>query len=503
MSLDPQTAMLVFYNLKKDPFTIQDAYSPVGKRYELLEQLIHLNQFGHMALGVLAPEGYGKTTLFKMLARQLQMQTDMQVVTFSPDEPKAGLDLLQQLAVAWHLDDISSDKQQLLRQLRSHNLAHSAMGLKHSILIDNAEKLGQDGLYTLHELVSGLPEEQAIGLTLFCREGKVDLRTIYKPAESLHLIHMQALSNKDVFGFIQDHFIAAGHKQGIPFPAEVIEKLYIASEGIPSEVKRLTREYMLAQAGEVSGEVKGSVPKLHILSISALVLVILGSLLFQILNTETPESVAPPLAIDTAVTLTPNSVKDRLNSAVAEVEARQQDQSETESQNAGDVIEIPVAVSKPVPIASKVVLPIGAVEIEAEVPIEVVAVEPTSAESLEAVAEDERAVELATEAAVTQNTFASLEAPSWLDQVEGTSFTIQLLGARTEKAVKQFIDNQLRPDSFRYHKIQHQGADWFIVTYGLFAEKPRAVEAIALMPDSLKKQNPWIRSIQSIRDGRP
>jgi len=494
MSRDPQSAMLDFYNLKKDPFKTPDAYSPVGKRHELLEQLIHLNQFSHMALGVLAPKGYGKTTLFKLLSKQLQMQTDIQVVTFSPEGPISGIDLLQQLAVSWHLDDVADEKQLLLRQLRSHNLAHSAMGLRHSILIDDAEKLGQDGLETLHELVSGLPEEQAIGLTLFCKEGAVDLRSIYKPAESLHLIHLQALSNIDVFGFIQDHFIAAGHKQGLPFPAEVIEKLYIASEGIPSEVKKLTHEYMVAQAMEMPDSPKGSIPKLHILSISGLVLIILGSLLFQIFNNEKPKDDEDAKVLMLSDRLSTNAVVEKLNDAVAKVEARQVEPSNRASSESTSSVEIPVTLSKPEPIAANSVSP----AVEATVDTAQMVEQDASTTGTSDVVEQSDSVDSIT--VVVPDQQVPEKTPGWIYLVDAKSFTIQLLGTRTEKSAKEFIDNQLRSDSFRFHKTIYKGADWYVVTYGLFEEKVLAENAIQMMPDSLKKQKPWIRSIQSLRD---
>lgn len=468
-----ESAYMGFYNLKKDPFAIPESYSPVGKRHELLEQLIHLNQFSHMVLAVIAPEEYGKTTIYNMLAKQLELQSDLQVVKFTPENSIPSIDLLQQIAHAWQVEDISFEKETLLRQLRSHNLSQSFIGMRHCILIDNAEVLGEDALNSLHELTSGMPEEQAIGLTLFCKEGSVDLRSIFKPADSLHLIYMQALSNKDVFGFIQDHFITAGHKQGLPFPPEVVEKIYIASEGIPGRIKKITKDYMIEQAGELKKSAPGAIPKLHIYAISGLVLVILGSLIFQIFSFGEGTKVIPE---PTKTVISP--VSEKLKQAVSKVESRQKEAGQTvdtepkQNEAGQSVIEIPIVLGEK-PVEAK------SITQDALLPV------------------PQQEVIVAKETPVTQPPEIK---KTWIDNVEPSAFTIQLLGARTQKAVTDFIGNQDRPESFNFHETQHEGNRWFIVTYGIYDIKENATQAVKLLPENLKKQSPWIRSIQSILD---
>ena len=470
---------LEFYGLTKDPFAADaDIFCPVGKRHDILEQLIHLNQFSHLTLVVLAPDGYGKTTLFNVLKKQLLQLGIVRIVSFAADPDWTVEAILQQIADSWGISVDTDDIDQALRTIRSHHLSQSVIGIRHCILIDDADQLQEEALETIYQLVAGLPEDQAIGVTLFGNEGSVDFRTYFKPANMIHTIHLSALSNKEVFVFLQDHFEAVGHKRGVPFSPEVVEKIYLSTEGIPLHIKRVAAEYMSQQARSHVVE-KHSIPLAHFIAIGALVVLILVAFLYQRWQSR-PEPVVVAPADN-------KELSERLQQAVAKVEARQQPQAETtptkESSSPGQP-ETPTdeAISQPIPVQP--------IEQPKTIPVES-KVEAPKQETVNVPGEKEVAKPVVPKTAEVSK--------SWFNTAKDDAFTIQLLGVRTEQSIKDFIQQQDHPERFAYYKTTFQKKDWYVAVTGEYRSKNEALAAVNKMPEALNKLKPWVRPIADIR----
>lgn len=85
--------------------------------------------------------------------------------------------------------------------------------------------------------------------------------------------------------------------------------------------------------------------------------------------------------------------------------------------------------------------------------------------------------------------------------VKDDHYTLQLLGARSEESVKQFIQAHDIADSTHYFKTKLSGKDWYVVVYGDYYSKAEALSAIDSMPSSLRDQSaqPWVRELKSIQ----
>lgn len=81
-------------------------------------------------------------------------------------------------------------------------------------------------------------------------------------------------------------------------------------------------------------------------------------------------------------------------------------------------------------------------------------------------------------------------------------YTLQLLGARKEANVKQFIQQHALTDKTYYFKSHLAGADWYVVVYGEYSSKEAAKAAMERMPSSVKQQKitPWVREFKSVQE---
>ena len=80
-------------------------------------------------------------------------------------------------------------------------------------------------------------------------------------------------------------------------------------------------------------------------------------------------------------------------------------------------------------------------------------------------------------------------------------YTIQLLGARSEDSIKQFIQRHAIETQTHYYRTQLRGKDWYVMVYGEFPTKESAKTAIEKMPSSLQNERlqPWIRELSHIQ----
>lgn len=516
------------FGLKKDPFEIVNAYSPVGKRHEILEQMVHLSQFSNLVIAVVSPAGYGKSVLCKMLDKQLSAEKDLIVTRFNLVSRVSGMSLLQRLSEAWKLEAPSVNRETLLRQLRNDQLKRSTVGLRHCIIIDNAEFVDADGLQMLQALTTGLPEDRSIGLALFCHDSVVDLRSIFKPAESLHVIRLQALTQRDVYAFIKDHFRMAGAKKGVAIPPEAIENIAVDSEGVPAKVIALTREYMVAQSGVQLEGMGSQITKTQRIAIAVVgSAILLSGALFLVQSlffnaTSITPVVNEPLALPTNAPA-PASTKQVPISTVNNDLAAPTPQSalsvatpvntapaiakETKATSASTPSVVSPVVNNEAPTPSPEVVaavtPSPEVTQSAEAPIidATVVEKPSVANPPVTAPTVTKSVAAATPAAKTTVATKTTSAVSrdWLIKAAPTAYTIQILGSGNEPAVQAYIDGQANPNDFDYVRTTRNGDAWYVVLYRVFDTKDQAVALIPKLPDNIKAKSPWVRSVGSIR----
>jgi len=72
---------------------------------------------------------------------------------------------------------------------------------------------------------------------------------------------------------------------------------------------------------------------------------------------------------------------------------------------------------------------------------------------------------------------------AWLQQQGNDSYTLQVLAARSEDAVRQFIAGQKDPDQYGYFQSVEDGQPWFIVVYGSYGSRVQAEGTVPSLAD--------------------
>jgi type II secretory pathway predicted ATPase ExeA len=79
--------------------------------------------------------------------------------------------------------------------------------------------------------------------------------------------------------------------------------------------------------------------------------------------------------------------------------------------------------------------------------------------------------------------------------------TLQVLSLSSEQKAKNYIDQSALVDksALSYYRRGSESSDSFVVLYGDYPDKQRALQAQKMLPDELKKSAPWPRSMADIQ----
>jgi len=87
----------------------------------------------------------------------------------------------------------------------------------------------------------------------------------------------------------------------------------------------------------------------------------------------------------------------------------------------------------------------------------------------------------------------------WLLSLDPKQYTLQMIGARDEAAVQEFISIYPSLTKVAYYKTLFKGSDWYVVIYGQFATKNEARQAVTRLPKKLIASKPWARPLASVQ----
>jgi septal ring-binding cell division protein DamX len=90
----------------------------------------------------------------------------------------------------------------------------------------------------------------------------------------------------------------------------------------------------------------------------------------------------------------------------------------------------------------------------------------------------------------------------WLDGAEGGVFSIQLLGSNDPALLRNYFETLSKyieiEKVFVYRTVANQQPS-MTVLYGAFGSRLDAVKSLEALPDELKANRPYIRTVQGIR----
>jgi DamX protein len=83
--------------------------------------------------------------------------------------------------------------------------------------------------------------------------------------------------------------------------------------------------------------------------------------------------------------------------------------------------------------------------------------------------------------------------------LKSQGYTVQLLAAHNPHTIQSFLVLPSVRVKASYFRTRHEGKDWFVLVYGCYNTPVQARAAIAQLPEIIRLQNPWVRSLASIQ----
>ena len=529
---------LSHYQFEHDPFSGRGSsfkFFP-AKRRSVLNELQHLARYSKLMLVVTGPQGSGKTVLHQALVAQVTEPAQSIVISASAAVDAASM--LAQVSSALGLFD--SEIADVLKHIEQMSVA----GKEVHVLIDNAEYLEESALLFLQRLAQGVND--ACARVVLFSDSSINplLEKIADNADLHYVIALEPWDDDETLEYIEQRLIDAGQPIDV-FSAQQLRDIYTQSQGWPGRVNSIAKSMLIGQMSRKSSGKKAAVMPIKYIMILAVIA--LALVLFWLLrkdgsdSTSQQDTVSPvveQLKLEPVVipaTPTSNSkievpldlnpvpvVREPLAQALnaeedeaqllnepytdAQLEALRNAPAytaEQEQQSAADapqtstapaVEELPEPV--PVPVVS-VPVPVSTPPAQATTPV----VQPVKKPVAKPAAVVRKAAAPA-KPAQRKAAASSLKGTSghsqWFKQQAPTRYTLQVFGTSSEAKAQAFV----KQDSAQYHYFRklHQGKTLFVVTYGSFADRASAHLAINGLPEKIRNDKPWIRTILSIQN---
>lgn len=512
-----------------------DALSPYvepASRAQLVSKLRHLVRFSDLLLLITGEGGSGRSTVLAQLQAQQQEAGDPREIRLRFDATVDVTHLLKSLVEALDLDcPADADNRTRLTLLHRHSRTLHEAGVPLILLLDDADYLTNNALELLINFA--LLEDSAPRVVLTAGP-EFEQRLIANELDQLldGRLHVQRLEP-----FAADEaeaFVAGLLPVGTELSARQISKLVEQAGGQPGQLQRALQARL--RDGAVARPAARSLPlpRVHLIAVALVLLAIVGTSVWLYLpESDSETEVAATrvlLPIDIPVPATEpveqvigvrEELQQRLHEQELQMEAGNPPAPETEApavaaSAAVDGVQSVSVANVEVAAAAKAPLP----ELEAPAPVEAETAPRPAEPEPEPKPEPEKPTPV-TPAVVKQSSPPEAERPAtavvkptptrpqsgahpqsradellkWPD----SGYTLQLLAARAEESVEQFLKAQSNPERFYYFKTTYKNAPWHVVVYGQFADRAAAMNAVKTLPAELRKLRPWARSVAGVK----
>jgi len=493
-----------FFGLTQPPFKITpdtDFFFEGGNRGAVLEALIYAIMQGEGIIKVTGEVGSGKT----MLCRVLQARLPKSVETVYLANPSVSPEEILH-AIAFELQlPIAPDAGRLvvMHALNEYLLARHAEGRQVVIFVEESQGML---LATLEEirLLSNLETKQhkLLQIVLF---GQPELdENLRKPEirqlreRITHSFSLGPLNADEVRSYIAFRLRAAGYHGPDLFSPSVVRYMTSATGGLTRRINIVADKALLAAFAENThnvaakhvraaihdSEFSGARRKRRWLTPAAAFL--LGALavagLYWIYQHLAVEAAARPRAA-TATVVKP----------VTAVAAEQAPTPESTAERAAAHSPLPhpleARAADPVQTPST-----AAVTPAAGAPVSTPVAPVRDAERLKL------SPSLSSHSDLLEQRLLATE--RWLDEAEGSTFSIQLLGSNDPALLRNYFETLSKyieiEKVFVYRTLANQQPS-LTVMFGAFDRRADAVKSLEALPDELKINRPYIRTVQGIR----
>lgn len=534
-------------DLDFDPFvpssSSRDFYCS-GDRQTLLDQIVEFSLYSNAMIAVTGPLGAGKTTLATNFCERFADEAVcVRVAATLFMNQGQFLDALQSSLSFKPAPGL--DTEFAINQICQYAAELDLEARSLIIIIDDAHELSAEVLQLLTKLLDSCVDSSIHALLL--GEKQLDnllQNTLTNEAQDrLAVFPLDGFASDETHDYIRFKLATAGFNKEMPLEGGVVGAIHNASQGMPGTINGLIANALNAAAPAVavapapsigaptavmdelddidefgpltsgerfagiddieqfeglhaserleSGDEDGAADmqltwlagvQPRYLSAAAILLVLLtGTLLFWDASPRVTESLPIPVAIAPAAIPPVQDEPELIPTSIAETPAA------VAVVAAAAITETANAVSS---------APVDAIIAEA---VSVEENEPVQVAAQEAVA---NVVEQVAEVPVLEATPVLAEASAFeglLLQEAPESFAVQLSASRSEANISAFVGQLTGTQPVGYFETRHQGGPWFVAVLAPFSDRDQATRAISALPEKMRSNQPWIRSVAGIQ----
>lgn len=534
-------------DLDFDPFvpssSSRDFYCS-GDRQTLLDQIVEFSLYSNAMIAVTGPLGAGKTTLATNFCERFADEAVcVRVAATLFMNQGQFLDALQSSLSFKPAPGL--DTEFAINQICQYAAELDLEARSLIIIIDDAHELSAEVLQLLTKLLDSCVDSSIHALLLGERQlDNLLQNTLTNEAQDrLAVFPLDGFASDETHDYIRFKLATAGFNKEMPLEGGVVGAIHNASQGMPGAINGLIANALNAAAPAVavapapsigaptavmdelddidefgpltsgerfagiddieqfeglhaserleSGDEDGAADmqltwlagvQPRYLSAAAILLVLLtGTLLFWDASPRVTESLPIPVAIAPAAIPPVQDEPELIPTSIAETPA-------------AVAVVAAAAITKTANAVSSA--PVDAIIAEA---VSVEENEPVQVAAPEAVA---KVVEQVAEVPVLEATPVLAEASAFeglLLQEAPESFAVQLSASRSEANISAFVGQLTGTQPVGYFETRHQGGPWFVAVLAPFSDRDQATRAISALPEKMRSNQPWIRSVAGIQ----
>lgn len=445
--------------LKSTPFnelTEAEQFFTGGQFEHRLNLLLHMVRATDKVGLLVAENGQGKSTLLTQL--KYHAGDDLRLCfldgkTLSTNTVVVAC--LRSLGVADNEISTSTNQTETLknrlRQLRKLNV-------KPLLLIDNAEYLSEDFIYTLSGWLAWLDDEQYLLQAIIASNSSIPLEDDARIR--CQDVDLPLLAEQNIHGYLRHKLLSVGYQGDELFTDKELKNIYQKAAGNLSLINQLAHQKLL-----------GLIPTLKNTPVSshfkwlgiAIIVILLGLLL---------------------------GYQEQLNKWMMTADKKPDITTQT-------IIEPP----EPAPVMVIADAPVTDLEQREEL-ADLLAEIPVIDEIVEGeqVITEELAVditELEVEAMVIPE--SGIYRQDWVLQQQTMHYTFQLMGSWDKKEVLEFTDKYALTGDVAMFESLRSGRVWYALIYGVYTNKQDALTASSQWPAPLNTLPSWLRRFDSVQ----
>lgn len=451
-------------------------------QYKQLELLQHLSLYSELLILFSGEKGMGKTFIAQALIAS--REDPDQSLMINADFSLTYLDILHQIAQhidLAELDDVEALEQQIIQYYEQ--LLENDQG-SFLLLVDQADQLTNDALLHLNQLALMQPNALHVMLlaTPILEDVLVDLPEPHAP---LHIMQVEALADDESEILLLEQF---PEKE---WSGEQVDYMLQQSSGSPGKLMYIAQR-LLEGRGEPSVKEKAKFPITHIAAMLLVASVLVVSFLYK--NSESSSSNAQKIVAVSPASIEPEVSSIDLAPALVETPEEEIDFNFIEP------VEVAVANSSDAGLSSARKTVPSPVEKQQGV------AESNSSTGQAKVVENKVVPDIANDKARVAASDKDMagkifsKAEQILVKAKESAYVVQLFGSHSEKSAQAFmLENQSKAGQLLSYRTEHKGKSWFVVVSGPFESKGVAKKSADKLPAKLRKQQPWVRSIEPIQ----